>query len=65
MRALCPRFRHMSRTSRRAFWACFFQTLAGGEAGLEPAADLKHDDPQVAVIDRVTHRTGARRACCS
>jgi hypothetical protein len=54
---LCPRFKSMSRTNRRAFWAYFFQALAGAEAGLEPTADVKHNDPQVAVIDTVTHRT--------
>lgn len=54
---LCPRFRTMTRANRRAFWAYFFQALAGAEAGLRPTADVKHNDPQVAVIDRVTHRT--------
>lgn len=53
---LCPRFRTMSRTDRRAFWAYFFQALAGAEAGLRPTADARHSDPEVAVIDPVTHR---------
>jgi hypothetical protein len=57
VRPLCPRFRSMSRTDRRAFWAYFFQALAGAEAGLKPTADVSHSDPRVAVIDPVTHRT--------
>ena len=54
---LCPRFGSMSRANRRAFWAYFFQALAGAEAGLKTTADVKHNEPEVAVIDRVTHRT--------
>ena len=54
--ALCPRFRDIDRTDRRAFWAYFFQALAGAEAGLRPTADVRHDEPAVAVIDPVTHR---------
>lgn len=57
VRPLCPRFRSMSRTDRRAFWAYFFQALAGAEAGLQPTADSRHTDPAVAVIDPVTHET--------
>jgi len=53
---LCPRFRSMSRTDRRAFWAYFFQALAGAEAGLKPTASVRHNDPAVAVTDPVTHR---------
>ncbi len=37
------------------FWAYFFQALAGAEAGLNPATDVHHTDPQVNVVDRVTH----------
>jgi hypothetical protein len=54
---LCPRFRYMTLANKRAFWAYFFQALAGAEAGLEPTADVRHTDPAVAVIDTVTHRT--------
>ncbi len=54
--ALCPRYRVISRTDRRAFWAYFFQALAGAEAGLKPTADVRHDDPAVAVIDPITGR---------
>lgn len=54
---LCPRFRYMTLANKRAFWAYFFQALAGAEAGLQPTADVRHADPAVAVIDSVTHRT--------
>lgn len=53
---LCPRYRTMTMADRRAFWAYFFQALAGAEAGLKPTADVRHSEPQVAVIDPVTHR---------
>jgi len=56
LKSLCPGFRRMSEADRRAFWAYFFQALAGAEAGLEPTADVRHTDPEVAVIDPVTHR---------
>lgn len=56
VRALCPRFRTMTPANRRAFWAYFFQALAAAEAGLKPTADVRHTEPQVAVIDPVTHR---------
>jgi hypothetical protein len=56
VRQLCPRFKFLTDADRRAFWAYFFQALAGAEAGLEPTADVRHKDPAVAVIDPVTHR---------
>ena len=56
VKSLCPGFKRMSETDRRAFWAYFFQALAGAEAGLEPTADVRHTEPEVAVIDPVTHR---------
>ncbi len=56
VKSLCPRFKSMSETDRRAFWAYFFQALAGAEAGLEATADARHTEPAVAVIDPVTHR---------
>ena len=56
VRSLCPRFNQMSETDRRAFWAYFFQALAGAEAGLKPTADVRHAAPEVAVTDPVTHR---------
>ncbi len=56
VRALCPRYRTMTSANRRAFWAYFFQALAAAEAGLKPTADVRHTEPQVAVMDPVTHR---------
>jgi hypothetical protein len=34
VRRFCPRFYEMGETDKRAFWAYFFQALAGAEAGL-------------------------------
>jgi hypothetical protein len=50
----CPRFSSMSETDKRAFWAYFFQALAGAEAGLNPSARTRHTEPEVAKIDKVT-----------
>lgn len=50
----CPRFKKMDKVDKRAFWAYFFQALAGAEAGLRPTADVRHTEPQVAVVDTVT-----------
>jgi hypothetical protein len=50
----CPRFSSMSETDKRAFWAYFFQALAGAEAGLNPTARIRHTEPEVAKIDKVT-----------
>lgn len=52
----CPRFGAMSQPDRRAFWAYFFQALSGAEAGFKATANVRHTEPQVAVIDRVSHR---------
>lgn len=57
VKSLCPRYKFMDETNKRAFWAYFFQALAGAEAGLKPTANVRHTDPAVAVIDSVTHRT--------
>lgn len=57
VKSLCPRFRQMSEADKRAYWAYFFQALAGAEAGLKPTANVRHMDPEVAVLDTVTHRT--------
>ncbi len=46
----------MSKGERRAFWAYFFQALAGAEAGLKPTADVHHTETEVDVADDVTHR---------
>ncbi|HLY42257.1 MAG TPA: hypothetical protein VKR52_13680 [Terracidiphilus sp.] len=56
VRPFCPAFKRMDVDDKREFWAYFFQALAGAEAGLEPTADVRHTQPQVAVVDRVTHR---------
>ena len=52
----CPRFSTMKEPDRRAFWAYFFQALSGAEAGLKPTANVQHTEPQVAVVDGVSHR---------
>jgi hypothetical protein len=57
VRPLCPRFRYLSDADRRAFWAYFFQALAGAEAGLKPTISVRHHQPEVAVIDPVTGHT--------
>ncbi len=50
----CPRFSSMNDTDKRAFWAYFFQALAGAEAGLNPRTRVRHTEPEVAKIDKVT-----------
>jgi hypothetical protein len=52
----CPRFSVMREPDRRAFWAYFFQALSGAEAGLKATANVQHTEPQVAVVDGVSHR---------
>jgi len=52
----CPRFDSMSEADKRSYWAYFFQALAGAEAGLKPTSDVRHTEPEVAVIDKITHR---------
>jgi len=56
VKPFCPRFNRMGETDRRAYWAYFFQALAGAEAGLEPTTDVRHTEPEVAVKDTVTKR---------
>ena len=56
VRPFCPRFVTMSEGDKRAFWAYFFQALAGAEAGLKPTANVRHTEPEVAVKDEVTRR---------
>lgn len=55
VRPFCPRFVALSQADKRAFWAYFFQALAGAEAGLEPTTDVHHES--VDEKDRVTGRT--------
>lgn len=54
VRVYCPRFNNMSNGDKRAYWAYFFQALAGAEAGLEPTTNVRHTEPEVAVKDAVT-----------
>jgi hypothetical protein len=46
----------MAEEDKLAFWAYFFQALAGAEAGLEPTIQAKHSQPEMAVKDEVTGR---------
>ena len=55
VRQFCPHFSTMGRPDKRAFWAYFFQALAGAEAGLKATSDVQHTEPQVAVVDGVSH----------
>lgn len=56
VKVFCPRFDSLSLPDKRAFWAYFFQALAGAEAGLRTTADARHTEPEVAVVDNVSHR---------
>jgi hypothetical protein len=56
VRPFCPQFNSMSEVDKRAYWAYFFPALAGAEAGLQPTADVRHTQPEVAVKDAVTKR---------
>lgn len=54
VRRFCPVFYQMSTVDKRAFWAYFFQALAGAEAGLNPKSVVRQTKPEVAVVDQVT-----------
>ena len=56
VRQFCPRFGTMKDVDRRQFWAYFFQALSGAEAGLKATSNVQHTEPQVAVVDGVSHR---------
>jgi hypothetical protein len=56
VRRFCPRFGQIGEADKRAFWAYFFQALAGAEAGLKPTTDVQHTEPAIAVKDTVTKR---------
>jgi len=56
VKPFCPRFNALSEPDKRAFWAYFFQALAGAEAGLVPTRDVHHTDRVLQVKDDVTHR---------
>jgi hypothetical protein len=51
VRRFCPRFYEMGETDKRAFWAYFFQALAGAEAGLNPNTSVRHTKPEFAKRD--------------
>jgi hypothetical protein len=53
VRRFCPRFHEMGETDKRAFWAYFFQALAGAEAGLNPNTSVSHTKAEVAKRDEV------------
>lgn len=55
VKPFCPRFNLLSNADKRAFWAYFFEALAGAEAGLRPTADVRHTEAAVAIIDPITH----------
>src|SRR5580704_3729779 len=57
VRSYCPRFAAMTNADKRAFWAYTFQAIAAAEAGLKPTTNVRHTEPEVAVIDTVTKRT--------
>jgi hypothetical protein len=54
VRRFCPRFYEMGETDKRAFWAYFFQALAGAEASLNPNASVRRAEPEVPERDQVT-----------
>jgi hypothetical protein len=56
VRRFCPRFYAMGNADKRAFWAYFFQAMAGAEASLDPTTRVRHTEPEVAVRDAVTGR---------
>lgn len=56
VRRFCPRFYQMSDADKRAYWAYFFQALAGAEAGLNPRTNVRHTEPEIAVKYPVTHQ---------
>src|SRR5271170_1495369 len=56
VRMFCPHFAAMGEADKRAFWAYFFQALAGAEAGLKPTTSVRHTEPEVAKVDTVTKR---------
>jgi hypothetical protein len=56
VKPFCPRFIRMGEPDKRAFWAYFFQALAGAEAGLEPTEDVRHPAQDTKTRDTVTKR---------
>jgi hypothetical protein len=58
VKRFCPQFYGMAEDDKRAFWAYFFQALAGAEAGLKPTSQVKHSQPEMMVKDEVSGREG-------
>jgi hypothetical protein len=58
VRRFCPRFYELSEVDKRAFWAYFFQALAGAEGGLKPTSLVRHTQPVMEVKDEVTGAKG-------
>ena len=58
VRRFCPRFYDMAEADKRAFWAYFFQALAGAEAGLDPKTRAHHTQPEVSTRDKVSGMSG-------
>ena len=56
VKPFCPRFTALTEPDKRAFWAYFFQALAGAEAGLVPTKNVRHMDAVLQVKDDVTGR---------
>jgi len=54
VRPFCPQFNTIGEADKRAFWAYFFQALAGAEAGLKPTTRVRHSEPAMEVKDQVT-----------
>lgn len=58
VKRFCPRFYDMNEADKRAFWAYFFQALAGAEAGLDPKTRAHHTEPEVSLRDGVSGMSG-------
>jgi hypothetical protein len=58
VRPFCPQFDAMGEADKRAFWAYFFQALAGAEGGLKPTARARHSQAAMQVKDKVTGMQG-------
>lgn len=56
VKPFCPEFGTMSEADKRAYWAYFFQALAGAEAGLQPEANVRHKGQAAPVKDTVSGR---------
>jgi hypothetical protein len=54
----CPRFNELADADKRAFWAYFFQALAGAEGGLKPTSHVRHSQASMQVKDEVTGAQG-------